>query len=208
MKISVSFLSIKDNIEENIKKLDNTTVDFLHVDIMDGIFVSNTTKQIDEIYKLLKDTKKPKDVHLMVSNIKKYVDEFTKLNPTYITVHLEALTNPIEEINYIKSKGVKVGLSIKPNTDFNELLPYLNYVDLILIMTVEPGMGGQKFIDEQINKIDRLKKYQEKYHYLIEVDGGINDETIKLCNSDIAVIGSYITASDNYQVQIDKVKYE
>lgn len=207
MKISASFLSIKEDMEKNLEKLDKTNIDYLHVDIMDGIFVPNKTS--NQIIDLLKNTNKPKDVHLMVSDVKAYIDEYSKLNPVYITVHIEALSNPLEIINYIKDKNIKVGFSIKPNTDIEILKPYLEYLDLILVMSVEPGKGGQEFIGSSKEKIDMLKELQKDYHYLIEVDGGINKETIKYCqNADIVVIGSYITNSTDYNEKVDSIKNE
>ncbi len=210
MKVSASFLSIKDNIKSNINVLDKSTIDYLHLDIMDGKFVQNKTFNIDEIRDLLSDTTKPKDVHLMVNDIKKYIDDFSTLNPEYITFHFEATYASEEIIEYIKSKNIKVGISINPHTSIESIIPYLPLVDLVLIMSVEPGMGGQTFIEEVVSKIDTLKELREDnkdYNYVIEVDGGINDETIKLCsNADIIVVGSFITDSNNYQEQIDKLK--
>lgn len=205
--ISASFLSIKDNIKDNLKILDKTSISMLHVDIMDGMFVPNKTWNIKEIQNLLDNTFKPKDVHLMVQDIKKYVDDFQLINPEYITFHYEAVDNIKETINYIKSLNIKVGLSIKPNTNVDEIIPFLNDVDLVLVMSVEPGMGGQKFIESSVDKINYLYELRREnnYHYVIEVDGGINDKTSKLCNkADILVIGSFIT-NGNYQEQIDKV---
>lgn len=205
--ISASFLSIKDNIKENIKKLDNTSIDMLHVDIMDGIFVPNKTWNINEVNELLIDTKKKKDVHLMVNDVKKYIDDFKIIKPEYITFHYEAIDNIFDTIRYIKSLKTKVGLSIKPNTNIEDIKPYLKYLDLVLVMSVEPGKGGQKFIESSIDKIDYLynERINNNYRYLIEVDGGINDITSKLCNkADILVIGSFIT-NGNYQEQINKI---
>ena len=206
--ISASFLSIKDNLKENIKVLDNTTIDMLHVDIMDGVFVPNKTWNIFTIKELLSDTKSRKDVHLMVCDVLKYIDDFKTINPDYITFHYEAIDNIYDTIMYIKSLNIKVGLSIKPNTSVNDILPYLPYLDLVLVMSVEPGLGGQIFIENSVNKINMLYDLREKnnYHYLIEVDGGINDKTYKLCNkADILVVGSFIT-NGNYQEQIDKIR--
>lgn len=209
MKLSASFLSIKNNIKENILKLDKTTIDYLHLDIMDGEFVSNKTWSFEEINDLLKNTTKPYDVHLMVSDVYKYIDDYKTINPDYITFHFEATKDHLEIINYIKKNKIKVGMSIKPNTSVQEIFPYLSQLDLVLVMSVEPGEGGQDFLISTVNKIrllDEIRKNYE-YHYLIEVDGGINDETIQYCMSaDIIVVGSYITSSDDYQGQIDKLK--
>lgn len=208
MKISVSFLSIKNDLKENIEKLDKTTIDYLHLDIMDGKFVNNTTYNIDEIIYLLKNTIKPKDVHLMVSDVLKYIDDFKRINPEYITFHLEAVSNPNKIITYLKENKIKVGLALKPKTKVETILPYLSQIDLVLVMSVEPGYGGQKFISDIIPKIELLKelKAQNNYNYVIEVDGGINIETIKQIKEvDIVVVGSYITDSEDYQKQIDNL---
>lgn len=208
MKISASFLSIKNDLKENIEKLDKTTIDYLHLDIMDGKFVNNTTYNIDEIIYLLKNTIKPKDVHLMVSDVLKYIDDFKSINPEYITFHLEAVSNPNKIITYLKENKIKVGLALKPKTKVETILPYLSQIDLVLVMSVEPGYGGQKFISNIISKIDLLKelKAQNNYNYVIEVDGGINIETIKqIKGADIVVVGSYITDSEDYQKQIDNL---
>ena len=203
MKISASFLSIKDNLKENIDLLTKCDIDYLHLDIMDGIFVKNKTWDISEIKNLI-NYNKPLDVHLMVSDVYKYVDEYKDLNPEFITFHYEVDLDIMDIINYIKKYNIKVGLSIKPNTEVDEIIPYLPYLDLILVMSVEPGEGGQKFI---INSVDKIKKLKElKGNYLIEVDGGINDSTISLVKDvDIAVIGSYIT-SGNYEEKIKSIK--
>ena len=203
MKISASFLSIKDNLKENIDLLTKCDIDYLHLDIMDGIFVKNKTWDISEIKNLI-NYNKPLDVHLMVKDVYKYVDEYQELNPEFITFHYEVDLDIMDIINYIKKYNIKVGLSIKPNTKVDEIIPYLPYLDLVLVMSVEPGEGGQKFI---INSVDKIKKLKElKGDYLIEVDGGINDSTISLVKDvDIAVIGSYIT-SGNYEEKIKNIK--
>ena len=203
MKISASFLSIKDNLKENIDLLTKCDIDYLHLDIMDGIFVKNKTWDISEIKNLI-NYNKPLDVHLMVSDVYKYVDEYKELNPEFITFHYEVDLDIMDIINYIKKYNIKVGLSIKPNTKVDEIIPYLPYLDLVLVMSVEPGEGGQKFIIDSVDKIKKLKEL--KGDYLIEVDGGINDSTISLVKDvDIAVIGSYIT-SGNYEEKIKSIK--
>jgi len=208
LKLSTSFLSIKDNLMQNINMLDNTTTDFLHVDIMDGIFVNNKSWGYNFLENILKDTKKPKDIHLMVSNIKEYIDIFKNLNPYYLTFHYEASFDILNIINYIHSLGIRAGLSIKPSTSVEEIIPYLSSLDLVLVMSVEPGRGGQTFIDSSVEKINQLYELKKEfnYDYEISVDGGINEETSKLCsNADILVVGSFITNSDDYQEQINKI---
>lgn len=208
MKIAASFLDIKENVINEVSKLDSLDIDYLHLDVMDGIFVENKTYSYEEFYNITRYTTKPKDVHLMVSNVKNFIDEFSQMNPEFITFHYEAASDISSLINYIKEKKIKVGISIKPSTEISEIIDYLDYVDLVLVMSVEPGKGGQSFIENSINKINNLYELREKnnYNYLIEVDGGINDKTIKQCNKvDIAVVGSFITRQD-YKTAIEKLR--
>ena len=196
MKISASFLTI-DNID-NVNKLVNCDIDYLHLDIMDGIFVNNKNEVLDVPHI------KPLDIHLMVSDVYKYVDKYKTFNPLYITFHYEVGKDILSIINYIKKFNIKVGLSIKPSTKVEEIIPYLPYLDLVLVMSVEPGKGGQTFIMDSIDKIKKLKEL--KGNYVIEVDGGINDSTIKyVSDADIVVVGSYIT-SGNYEERIKNLK--
>ena len=206
MMISTSILSIKDNIKDNVLKLNNTNTTYIHLDIMDGLFVPNKTWEYNELKDILSYNTKPLDVHLMVSDVIKYIDEYSNLNPEYITFHLEAVNNVKEVIDYIHSKNIKVGISIKPNTNIDNIIPYLNDIDMVLLMSVEPGMGGQSFIDSSYERLNKLNALKNKYNFLIEIDGGINESNIDTLNGvDIAVVGSYITSSDNYQEQIDKL---
>ena len=208
MKISASFLDIKEPKSEELKKLDKLDVDFIHLDVMDGIFVENKTYNCEEFCDIVKFTTKPKDIHLMVCDVKNNIDEFSKLNPKFITFHYEAVSEVASVINYIKEKEINVGMSIKPSTDISEIVEYLDYLDLVLVMSVEPGKGGQSFIEESTKKIEQLYDLRNKkhYHYLIEVDGGINDKTIKKCSkADICVVGSFITKQD-YKEAIDKLR--
>jgi len=207
--ISTSILSIKDELDKNLKKLDLTSTDFMHVDVMDGIFVDNISVAYDVYEELLEDCNTPIDVHLMVSDVKKYIDLYRELKPVIMTFHYEAVDNHRDVIDYIRSCGIKVGMSIKPDTKVDDILEILPYLDVVLVMSVEPGKGGQEFIYDspvKINELDRLRK-EQNYSYLIEVDGGVNDITSKLCNNaDILVVGSFITNSDNYEEQIEKIK--
>lgn len=198
MTLALSILQIK---EEDLIKVKDLDIDYIHLDIMDGMFVPNKTNDVSDIVKSLN---KKIDVHLMVSDIKSYIDKYALLNPEFITFHYEATSNPLEIINYIKNKNIKVGMSIKPNTKVEEIKDYLKYLDLVLVMSVEPGFGGQKYMDSATTKINELKAL--KGNYLIEVDGGINNETIiNTKNADIVVVGSYITNGD-YKTQINKIK--
>ncbi len=210
VKVSTSILSIKDNLIDNIKKLNNTDTDFIHYDIMDGNFVPNKAFSFANIESINKYVTKPLDVHLMVCNPEEYINFYKNLNPMYITIHYE-INNYQKYINMIKENNIKVGISIKPNTPVEVLYEILDKIDLVLIMSVEPGKGGQKFIDDSLNKIQKLRKYIDSNNLttVIEVDGGINDITSKQCidnGADILVSGSYITNSENYQEQIDKLR--
>ena len=155
MKISASFLSSKDVISDLVK-LNETDVDYIHVDIMDGKFVKNKTMPFSEMKNIYKYTSKRLDVHLMVDDPAAYVPVYASLNTEYITFHVEVDKNIEEILKFIRSYSIKAGLSIKPNTKVSELVPYLPFIDMVLIMSVEPGEGGQKFIEETKNKMQLL----------------------------------------------------
>ena len=206
MKISGSFLTIQDD-QNKITKLNEVT-DYMHFDVMDGKFTSRPTLPFKEIIDKTTSVTNPKDIHLMVIDIKKYVDEVIKVKPEYITFHIEATFNPKDIIKYIKNKNVKVGLALNPETETKTIYKYLNQVDLVLVMSVHPGAGGQKFIDVT-SKIKDLKKYRESnnLNYIIEIDGGINDETIKkVKDADLVVVGSYITNHDSFETQVNNLR--
>ncbi len=207
MKIAVSFLKIKANLKENIEKLNHTQADYFHFDIMDGFFVTNQTRPFNQDKQLAGFMKKPFDVHLMVKDVYQYVDCYAKLKPLWITFHLE-VNDTDNIIDYIKAKGIKIGLSIKPNTDVKELLPYLDKIDLVLLMSVEPGQGGQKFLPATEARLHDLVKYrtEQNLDFLIQIDGGINQATMRYCQkADLVVVGSYITDNDNYEKQINNL---
>ena len=203
MKLSCSYLS-SDDKEKTIKELNESKTDYIHLDIMDGKFVTNTSELYDFIKKN-EPISKPLDVHLMVEDVNFYIDKYSNLNPKYITIHYEIDSDINEAIKLIKSKNCKVGLSIKPNTKIDEIINYLDKIDLVLVMSVEPGYGGQSYIDIS-DKLEYLRKLQNDYNFVIEVDGGINDTNISSIDTDIAVVGSFITSSDNYQEQINILK--
>lgn len=204
-KISVSFLKSKFSLRDTIKKIEQTDADFIHVDFMDGKFVEEKSVTFGEMKKVLNNTIKRLDVHLMVSNPSKYISDFAILNTEFITFHYESVKDSMKTINEIKDVGLRVGISINPDTKISEIEKYLPYVDLVLVMSVYPGKGGQSFIEESVNKINDLKDIREinAFDYEISVDGGINDETVKLCNSDIITSGSYICTDDNFQEKIN-----
>ena len=152
-------------------------------------------------------SEKKLDIHLMVDNPYEYVIQYKNMDIEFITIHIESKGDKKRVIDEIKSMGYKVGIAIKPNTDVKELEKYLNDIDMILVMSVEPGKGGQKFIHSSVEKINSVKELIGDRNILLEVDGGINDETITKChNADIKVVGNYITSKDNYQKYISILK--
>ncbi|MBR3162291.1 MAG: ribulose-phosphate 3-epimerase [Bacilli bacterium] len=205
MKISASILSSNNRIE-SVKKLNRTNTSYIHIDVMDGKFVEDKQfSKVNEINSINIMTNKKLDIHLMVENPKYYLRKLKGMNIEFVTVHLEIDKEINSIIKTIKGKGYKVGLAIKPETDIKKVEPYLNDIDLVLVMSVEPGKGGQKFKSTTTKKIKELKKIIEdnNYNVLIEVDGGINNETIeKLSDADIAVVGSYITNNSDYYKKI------
>ena len=201
MKLSTSILNMKKD-KENLDKLNNTTTNYIHLDIMDGKFVNNESDMFDFIND--NETNKPLDIHLMVEDTISYIEKYSKLNPNNITIHYEIKNNLLESINLIKSKNIKVGLAINPDTDIDEIIKYLDKIDLLLIMSVVPGLGGQSYIDVS-NKLKQARLLQQKYNFVIEVDGGIKDNNISTIDTDIAVVGSFITSSNNFQEQINKL---
>lgn len=207
-KVSASFLSCKD-VVLGLKKLNETDVDFIHVDIMDGKFVKNKTMPFREMRNIYKYTSKRLDVHLMVSDPSKYIPLYAELNTEYITFHIESLGDIEENLKLIKKYSIKAGLAIKPDTSVNTLIPYLPYLDLILVMSVEPGEGGQAFIEECGAKVSEVSTLLKEYNSqaLINVDGGINNITKDFCDkADILTAGSYIVNSDNYQEKVTSLR--
>jgi len=202
MELSVSILNAQDKVKM-IDLLNKTDISYIHLDVMDGKFVSQKSLPLEEVLKLVSISKKKVDIHLMMDNPIEYIENLKELpNIEYVTIHLEIDKDIKNILSKIKSYGYKSGLSIKPNTDINEILPYLDDIDLILLMTVEPGLGGQPFITDSSIRLKELKKII-KENIRIEVDGGINNITIKeVPEADIAVVGSYITTSEN---PIDKI---
>lgn len=195
MKLSTSILSIPDReLEEKINILNQADTDYIHMDVMDGVFVSNNT--LSKLEPTWKWITKPFDIHLMVEDVKKYVDLYQEYQPVYITFHQETDVDIPAMIDYIHKKGMKVGLSIKPHTEVTTLLPFLDQLDLVLVMSVEPGFGGQTFLESTLDRLNWLKKYRMEHQlsFVIEVDGGINQKTVSKVEpfADIIVSGSYI----------------
>lgn len=208
MMVSTSFLSSR-NIPKDLEILNDTDTDFIHVDVMDGKFVRNKTMSFKELRNIYKFTSKRLDVHLMVKKPEKYIKDYVSLNTAYLTIHLESEQDTKDLLQLIKSYGVKCGISIKPSTPIIALQPYLKLVDLILVMSVEPGKGGQEFLPDTEVRLKQLRKLlkEEKSDAKISVDGGINKETRKKVKAaDMVVSGSYILSGEDYQDQIDSLR--
>jgi len=201
MKVAPSILSADFNyLLDDVKKVECS--DYLHIDVMDGHFVPNISFGTTVYKNLKKHTNIPFDVHLMIDDPIFYAEDFVKSGADYLTFHYESKCKPIEVINKFKSLGVKVGISIKPKTDPKEIIDYLPLVDLVLVMSVEPGFGGQSFMPNALDKIKYLYDYRKenKLNYLIEVDGGINYENALACHKvgcDIVVAGTYVFKSSD-----------
>ena len=197
MKVSVSVLSNEIKPQDIVKKLDLSKPDYIHIDIMDGKFVSNKTWTTSEVKKFTSYSTLPLEVHLMLNNPSKYIEDYALMNTSIIIFHYEAVKDINEMINKVKLYGLKVGIAINPETNINVLIPYLNMIDEVLIMSVHPGKSGQSFIEESLEKISVLKNIilEGNYKTIISVDGGINNETGLLCKdagADELVSASYI----------------
>ena len=206
MKVSVSVLSNEIKPQDIVKKLDLAKPDYIHIDIMDGKFVSNKTWTTSEVKKFTSYSTLPLKVHLMVKNPSKYIEDYALMNTSVIIFHYEAVNDINEMINKVKSYGLKVGIAINPETNIDVLLPYLNIIDEVLIMNVHPGKSGQSFIEHSLEKISQLKKIiiENNYKTIISVDGGINDETGLLCKE--AGVDELASASYIHKDIINNVK--
>lgn len=212
MKVGVSFISSDYDLETTISKIDESSADYIHVDMMDGIFVENSNYTVQDLKKMFKNCKKKLDVHMMACSPNKYVKEFAKFdNVEYLTLHYESHRRPIDVINMIRHTNMKVGLAINPETKVSHIVPLLNHLDQVLVMSVKPGKGGQKFMEDILYKIETLRDIREEngYHYLINVDGGINADTVKLvkeAGADMVVSGSYVCKSEDYNGRIESLR--
>ncbi len=205
MKIAVSILSSIYDEEETIKRINETDAEFLHVDVLDGSFVPQKTPKRE----FLHTCTKPLNVHLMVSRPFDYISTFKELGADAIIIQAELEDDLESLLKYIKELGMKCGLALSPATSVSKLENYLNLLDDVLVLCVEPGAGGQKMLEFTLEKIDELVKIRDErgYTYEIIVDGGVNEETIdKVRKADIAVVGSFICKSEDYQERINKLR--
>lgn len=198
------------NLEKEIQAVLTAGADWIHVDVMDGHFVPNLTMGAPVVSSLRKITKAPLDVHLMIEQPEKYVEDFAKAGADYLTIHVESTKDPKAVLQNIRSYKMKPGITLKPPTKIEEILPLLPFVDLVLIMTVNPGFSGQKFLEDQVAKIkvvsEALKKLNKNIP--IEVDGGVNEVTSKICTqagASVFVAGNYVFKND-YKKAIQSLK--
>ncbi len=206
MKLAPSILSADfSKLSEDVKTV--ARAEWLHIDVMDGHFVPNISIGPLVVKALRKHTKQVFDTHLMISEPEKYIDAFIDAGSDQITFHVETVVDPLALITALQKKKVKAGISIKPATPVKSIEPFLAQLDLVLVMSVEPGFGGQAFMPESLDKIaelSRLRK-QHDYQFDIVVDGGINEKTAKLCvaaGADVLVAGSYIFKAKNRDYQM------
>ena len=217
LEISTSILTVEEkDATKTFYNLEVAGTDYYHIDIMDGKFVEKDTREM--MYEYASTIKHisniPLDVHFMVENVKENIDRYIPLSPSIITFHYEACKNDeevIELINYIKENNIKPAISIKPGTDLEPIKKFLPMLHMVLIMTVEPGKGGQKLIPETVEKTKELKKYLEENNLetYIEVDGGVNKDTIDMVKEaeiDIAVAGSAIINANDFKQAINELK--
>ena len=204
MLVSASFLSSKD-IPKFLTKLNDTDINYIHVDVMDGAYVKNKTMPFREMKHISDYTSKRLDIHLMVKKPLKYIDDYASLNTEYITIHKDIDDDLLKCLKEIKSYYIKAGIALKNEDEIKDIIPYLPYIDLILVMSVTPGAGGQTFQEEAVDKLKELKilknEYKGKFSFIVNVDGGINNNTIAKVKdyTDMVVSGSYLADSNNLQ---------
>lgn len=212
VKIAPSILSADfAKLGEEIRDVENGGADYIHVDVMDGHFVPNITIGPLIVEAIRPVTKLPLDVHLMIEKPDDYIESFAKAGADYITVHVEACTHLHRTIQLIKSFGVKAGVVLNPATPVSWIQPIIEDIDMVLLMTVNPGFGGQKFIESVLPKISEVKTLADMYNpeLEIEIDGGVNEETAKLCierGATVLVAGSAIFNQENRQEAIQKIQ--
>ena len=212
IKVSPSILAADfGNIEKECDLIDKSDADWFHLDVMDGIFVPNISFGMPIVKSIRKMTSKPLDVHLMITQPERYIEKFIDIGSDIISFHIEATNKMEENISIIKSKNVKVGIAINPDTPIGNLKDIISKIDLVCLMGVHPGFAGQKFIENTFDRLKQLKALikDSNSKALIEVDGGVNENNymdLKSLGADVLVAGSYIFNSEDYDVVIKKLK--
>ena len=198
------------NLERDIKMIDSSAAEWVHIDVMDGVFVPNISFGFPVMKPVRKATNKVLDVHLMIVEPERYVKRFVDAGADYVTFHHEACVNPREAITTIKAAGAKAGVSIKPATSAEAIFDYLSELDMVLVMSVEPGFGGQSFMPESLDKVRALRKEidEKGYNCLIEIDGGISEKNAREvfdAGVDVIVAGSSVFDAENQEEAISKI---
>ncbi len=207
MKITVSYISSLYDTKKTIDLINETEADGLHVDLMDGVYVDTKNFDIDSLPDLFKDNTKPMDIHMMVNRPSKYLDKILSLYPDCVYIHPKTEPGALGILNNLAMHEIKRGIVINPDEEVKAFVHYFPYIDRVLLMSVTPGAGGQKFLEKISKKLDELLAYKNENNFEIYIDGGINESTIKkVSKADGVVSGSFICKSKDFEKQIEKLK--